>query len=95
MLSDRRMLTVTIPTGMGINTSKWIGTAFLFFAIMIDTYFTLYFILEIPALVVSIMVYLMSMYLLWKSQINNSSGYYLFAVDGMMGLFYVLFSIFT
>ncbi|MBK9254313.1 MAG: hypothetical protein IPM42_02370 [Saprospiraceae bacterium] len=95
MLSDRRMSTITIPTKWGIKNSKYIGTAFLFLAALTDVYFTFYFILEFPALIVSICVYLLSAILLWKSRMDSSAVYYLFAVDGMIGLFSLIYYIFT
>ncbi len=90
MLTDEDQKTMTLPNVLGIKKAKWIGTFLLFCASMIEIYLANIFILEFPALVIMMITYFLSWIVLWQSSNSKSKYFYLFVVDGLIGLPFLL-----
>ena len=90
MLSDEETNTTTLPNKMGIKYAKWVGTLLIFIASMIEIYLANAFIIEFPALMIMMITYFFSWIVLLKSSTSRSKYFYLFVVDGLIGLPFLL-----
>ncbi|HMR89463.1 MAG TPA: hypothetical protein PKD51_14985 [Saprospiraceae bacterium] len=90
MLSDEDANTTTLPNKLGIKNAKWIGTFLIFIASMIEIYLANAFIIEFPALMIMMITYFFSWIVLLKSSTSRSKYFYLFIVDGLIGLPFLL-----
>lgn len=90
MLKDEDDSTMTLPNKLGIKNAKYIGTLLVFIASMIEIYLANAFILEFPALMILMITYFLSWIVLLKSSNTKSKYYYLFIVDGLIGLPFLL-----
>lgn len=90
MLSDEDTNTTTLPNKVGVKNAKWIGTFLIFIASMIEIYLANAFIIEFPALMIMMITYFLSWIVLLKSSNSRSKYFYLFVVDGLIGLPFLL-----
>jgi 4-hydroxybenzoate polyprenyltransferase len=94
LLVDQKSNTSTLPSVVGNKNAKWIGSLLLIIAGLIEAYCAWNFMLEVPALFVMAIVYFVSWILLLSSSPQRTKHFYLFAVDGMMGLPFLLSLVF-
>jgi len=90
MLSDGDTNTTTLPNKVGIRKTKWIGTFLIFVASMMEIYLAIVFIIEFPALMMMLITYFLTWIVLLKSSDSKSKYFYLFVVDGLIGLPFLL-----
>jgi len=81
----------TIPNLIGKRFSKFIAYLFIFIALLIDVYLTNLFLIDFLAFLSISIVYLISSILILISNEKKDKNFYLFWVDGMFGLFALVY----
>lgn len=80
----------TIPQEYGRTKAKLIGSIFLILALIIESYGAWVFLIEVKGIVSLIFTYMVSWVLLIMANEYRKWWYFLFLVDGMMGLPWIL-----
>lgn len=81
----------TIPNLIGKRFSKFIAYLFIFIALLIDVYLTNLFLIDFLAFLSISIVYLISSILILISNEKKDKSFYLFWIDGMFGLFAIVY----
>ena len=90
LFEDISAATPTLPALHGSLVTKVFASLFLFFSAIIESYFVWNYLLDFPSYMALMITYIFTWILIMRSTKYKSKYFYLFGLDGMLGLPFII-----